>query len=704
MSKKKHLSAPVTKPSVEKKEKTGVGSSGLMRLILTILVVVIYGSSVNYEFTMDDDLFYQKHKSVQMGLSGFKEFFAYGSMNKFDGTTGLQPYRPVTLLAFAFEKDLFDNSPAAAHFVNILVYLIMVQLLFSLLARLFPLVNPWLRLLMVLFFVAHPTHTEVVASVKSLDELLAGAFALGAWMMFVPRNKGSQTSVLMMLLGVLLFFMALLSKESAISFLVIIPLCSYMLLRKGLRASALELMPLAVVTGVFLWMRNSAIGGEPTSAPMTILDNVIMSAQGWAEILATKMKVLFYYLRIYTIPWPLSYDYSYNQVPVTGWAAAEPILGLVLYAALSVLAVLNFKKWPELSFLILYFFITSSPTNNLFFLNGATVAERFLFLPSVLYGVAVVLLGSKLFRVDASGFDGKNKPVFSGVLAVWLLLFSGASFSRAAVWESNITLFESGILSAPNSSRTHYNLASECMTQARKVETAEEKSALANRALGEFDKSLEIYPKNIQANYNKSICYTLMADTARAMEQYKKTIRLDSRNKESMVNLGILFQGKGMLDSARGYYEMAYKISPGERIIRKNLEDVYFFKGIEHNRKGENDLAINCFYQSLIFNPRNTFTLNNIAIVHSANKQYDSARIYVQRALDTDPGSVMVMENVARIGYLSKDYNTAIDYASRVLRANPRMKKSAGILADTYRAMGNVAESNKYQQLFNSLP
>jgi hypothetical protein len=32
------------------------------------------------------------------------------------------------------------------------------------------------------------------------------------------------------------------------------------------------------------------------------------------------------------------------------------------------------------------------------------------------------------------------------------------------------------------------------------------------------------------------------------------------------------------------------------------------------------------------------------------------------------------------------------------------MKKSAGILADTYRAMGNVAESNKYQQLFNSLP
>ena len=98
MSKKKQAAAQITKPAVEKKENSVIGKTGLMRLILAVLVVVMYGSSVNYEFTMDDDLFYQKHKSVQMGLAGFNEFFAYGSMNKFDGTTGLQPYRPATLL------------------------------------------------------------------------------------------------------------------------------------------------------------------------------------------------------------------------------------------------------------------------------------------------------------------------------------------------------------------------------------------------------------------------------------------------------------------------------------------------------------------------------------------------------------------------------------------------------------------------------
>lgn len=704
MSKKKRPSAPAEKTAAVKKESGVANNSVIARLAITVLVLVLYGSSVNYEFTMDDDLYYQKHKSVQMGLAGFSEFFEYGSMYRFDGTTGLQPYRPATLLAFAFQKDLFDNSAGAAHFFNVLVYIMLLQLLFSLLTRLFPDIHLWLRTAMVLFFAAYPAHTEVVGSVKSLDELLAAGFALGAWMMFVPFQKDRPVSVWEGIAGVVLYFFALLSKESAISFLVIIPLCSYMLLGKSIRVSLFQFLGLLSVTGLFLLMREKAIGGQVTSAPMTILDNVIMSAGNTAEVLATKMKILFYYLRIFILPWPLSYDYSFNQVPVTGWMSVAPVAGLVLYGLLSALALFNFKKQPLLSFLILYFFISSAPTNNLFFLNGATVAERFLFLPSVLYGVALILALTRLFRVDTQAFSGEKKKLFTGVVCILLLLFSGGSFTRAEVWRSNMTLFESGIVSAPNSSRTHYNLASECMTKAREAETAEEKSALANRALNEFDKSLEIYPRNIQANYNKSICYTLTGDTPRAMQQYKKTIGLDPKNKESMVNLGILFQGKGMLDSARGYYERAFEISPSERIIRKNLEDVYFFKGIEHNRRGENDLAIDCFYKSLLFNPRNTFTLNNIAIVHSGNRRYDSARIYAQRALDTDPGSLMVMENMARICYLSADYKTATEYAGRVLGQNSRMKKSVGIMADSYRAMGNVSEANKYQQLYNSMP
>ena len=93
------------KESNQQKPKTAqqhsLGSNIAFRLIITLLVLVVYLPSVNFEFTLDDDIFYQKHASVQQGLSGIGEFFTYGSMFKFDGTTGVQPYRPITLLSFA---------------------------------------------------------------------------------------------------------------------------------------------------------------------------------------------------------------------------------------------------------------------------------------------------------------------------------------------------------------------------------------------------------------------------------------------------------------------------------------------------------------------------------------------------------------------------------------------------------------------------
>ena len=107
---------------------------------------------------------------------GFSEFFSYGSLNKFDGTVGVQPYRPLTLLYFGIQKTFFDNSTSAAHLLNVLLYALLSLVLFSLLQRLFPKLHVWFIGLITLLFVAHPIHTEVICSVKSVDELLAGLF------------------------------------------------------------------------------------------------------------------------------------------------------------------------------------------------------------------------------------------------------------------------------------------------------------------------------------------------------------------------------------------------------------------------------------------------------------------------------------------------------------------------------------------------
>ena len=108
---KKQTSVEAVKPE----KKTNVT---WIKALLVLFVFVLYGRTVNYEFTLDDDLFYLKHSSVQKGLGGFSEFFSYGSLNKFDGTEGIQPYRPITLLYFGIQKAPVQQTTASVKSKN----------------------------------------------------------------------------------------------------------------------------------------------------------------------------------------------------------------------------------------------------------------------------------------------------------------------------------------------------------------------------------------------------------------------------------------------------------------------------------------------------------------------------------------------------------------------------------------------------------
>lgn len=165
-----------------------------MRMLIVVLILFIYGKTAHFEFTLDDDIFYQKHESVQKGFDGIGELFTHGSMEKFDGTTGVQPYRPITLLGFAIEKQWFDNSTAASHWINVLLYILLAQLLFSLFLYLFPDTSVYVLFGGLLLFILHPVHTEVVASVKSRDELWMLIFGVTAWKWFSKTDIHAQPS------------------------------------------------------------------------------------------------------------------------------------------------------------------------------------------------------------------------------------------------------------------------------------------------------------------------------------------------------------------------------------------------------------------------------------------------------------------------------------------------------------------------------
>jgi tetratricopeptide (TPR) repeat protein len=676
----------------------------VIRIFLAVLVLILYGQSINFEFTLDDDLFYLKHSSVQQGISGFQEFFSYGSLNKFDGTEGLQPYRPITLFVFAIQKTLFDNSPVMAHLMNVLLYILCIHILFSLIKKLFPTLNTYLICLVCILFATHPIHTEVVASVKSMDELLAAIFAFLSWKFLLPKDENTKLKPIDFAVGLFLFMLALLSKESAIAFLVIIPLANYMLMKKELKSTLYLFVSMAIVAGIFLLIRHQVLGSSTSAiSDSQELENVLNATKSFGENTATKAVILFYYIKLLFVPWPLNWDYSFNQIPVANWGSLMSWLGLIIYAGLFVFAILKFKKHPILSFSIFFFFITSSPTNNLFITNGATVGERFLFVPSFGFALGIVFLLNYLLNIDIQEFSGKFKNIFIGIFAILLIAFSGLTMARVGDWKNNLSLFEKGVENAPNSSRTQYSLATEYLNRGEQLTDTAERNELLRKSLFHFTKSLEIYPKNKLSHYNSSKCHAFLGDTISAMIHYRKAIELDKKYIMPYNNLGVIFHARNEFDSAQYYYEKVLEIAPNEKTPVKNLGDLFLMKGIFLNNNGFPDAAIASYKKSMTYqSTNNVLIFNNMASIYSSLKKYDSALIYFEKGYEINPKDVMIIQNIAVVAYLTKNYLKAIEYANKALSINNNLKKSFGILADTYTAIGNSKEAQRFRTMFDN--
>jgi len=550
-----------------------------IRIVLVVSVLVMYGNSINYEFTVDDYLFYTKHSSVQKGIAGIPETFTYGSLEKQNGMKGVQPYRPITLTSFAIQKQVFDNSQSKAHLVNVLLYVLLVLVLFNLLLKLLPGVNPMIAGIITLIFAAHPIHTEVAASVKSQDELLSALFAMLSLSFMASLIKQEKYSVKFGVISVICFALALLSKEGAFAMILIFPLAGWLLLSQSVKKSLIWSLPYFAIAMIFLWVRSLVFGGQVQNYHNTILENVLFGAKGFAEITATKMEILFHYLRLTLVPWGLSWDYSYNQVPIVGWNAVLPWVGLLCYGALLAVALLKIKKWPAISFGILFYMIMLAPTANLFFLNGSTVSERFLFIPSLGLIMAVVFGVAKLMKVDIAGYKGPAANKFNWIAAVVALVFVVFTIARSNDWKNNYSIFKAGVENAPKSSRANEAYANELRKMAEKSSDLTDRQLYLEESLKYSKHSLDILPTNKDALYNLGVVYTEMKDTANALAAYYTAISYFPDFRSPLNNLGSIFLAKGQFDSAYKYMKLCYDADTTVAKSSQNLAILYFKLG-----------------------------------------------------------------------------------------------------------------------------
>jgi hypothetical protein len=187
-------------------------------LILIALSLSLYALTLRNGFVTDDNMqilqnsFVKDPQDLSQAFRGDVWSFATQGANTFH--RGSNYYRPLQILAYTAEYALFGERAWAWHLVNMLLNATVVALIYLLLLLF---AESQLAFWTALCFALHPMHTEVVAWLASMPELLCAIFLFSALIFYRRARNGTQPAT-SALLSAVFFVFALFSKETALLF------------------------------------------------------------------------------------------------------------------------------------------------------------------------------------------------------------------------------------------------------------------------------------------------------------------------------------------------------------------------------------------------------------------------------------------------------------------------------------------------------
>lgn len=597
-------------------------------IFLFSFAVILYTNTLNHDFAFDDSVVITGNKYTLQGFDGIKTlatkdlfYGIYGNSLDLEGGR----WRPLTLVMFAVEYELFGDNAAPYHLINILLYGITAVVLFMTLLQVFyhsggRKRGGLLAFLTTLLFIAHPLHTEVVANIKSRDEIVSFLF-LCLMIFFLFRSIRSENKKFI-LYAVLCYFTALLSKENGITFLAVIPLTLFCFAGKNLKQSFLLTIPFIAAAGIYLAIRTSLVGMIGDREANDVTDNPFLQLNfpglptplPFMEKFATVCWILLKYLLLLIFPHPLTSDYGFNQIPAMGLTDPKAIASLLVYGGLFIYAVKTLREKGEgagdkssdfptfqtvISFSILFYLFTISIVSNLFFLIGTNMGERFAYISSLGFCLALAAVVLRITKTEQ--YELKNDLYKNSKLAIPLLLivipYSYKTITRNPAWKDNKTLFTTDVKTSTGSANAHYYFANTMFTDHILDDPSATRDSFFVAAKQEFRKAMAINPYFHYCYYNIGLIWEKLGNPDSAIYYQHKTIELKPENSMAQYMakgaLGLVYgKLKGDADKAMPLLKEASAWKPEDPGYHENLGICYAMKGDYVNSIKEFELGL----------------------------------------------------------------------------------------------------------------
>ena len=434
-------------------------------IIIFIIGFIVYFSGLFNGFVGDDTLqivenpIVHSFKNLPMFFSG-STFFNGGGQQ-----LGGAYFRPFVEISFSTIYSLFGSGSFSFHFILILLHIINACLVFLLFRKFFKNTIPFV---LSLLFLIHPINSEVAYYISDLQESLFLFFGMmGLWTLASFTSKKALG-----LAGVSLFF-ALLSKESAILFIIISIVYTWMFLQKDRKVWTFYILLLTGIYGVLRIITLGFMTQTFTNTPFGKLDLF--------HRLINVPAIFVFYLRTFIFPNNISssYHWMYTQLSFMGFFLPLAI-GVSFLFVVFLIKVFIHKKYPKnysntYNFFAIWFIVGMLLNLQIIPLDQ-TVAVRWFYFP------IIGLLGVLGIIAEAYKFNLKNVWVVS-CLSLILLLLAGVTIIRGYDFKDEITLANHDLSVSQNDYNLEFNLS-----------VGNYKLGLCSNALDHAKKSIDKFP------------------------------------------------------------------------------------------------------------------------------------------------------------------------------------------------------------------
>ena len=592
--------------------------------LVIILGIALYANAFSNNFVYDDQVTVQKNTFIR-DWGNVSKFFSRDYYFRSEEYS----FRPLVTLTYFLDYSFWKIDPRGYHLSNLIFHLLCSITVYLIGKKL--LASRTAALLASVIFVVHPAQVEAVAGISFREDLLCAFFFFLSLLLYI---KSERKNKIFLSLSKLSFALALLSKEMAVSFPLVIIAYEIIIRRRKLkvlfRPPVLSFFAIAAIYALarlFLLYQRRSLPAAPEFG--NLLTRILIVFKG----VGLYGKLLFFPLKL-TVEYP-------DPLPPLAWSnylipAAFLTVGFILAAWI------RSPKGSAAKFGIAFLFLALLPVLNI--IPAARLgAERFLYLPILGFCLwaadvfnrllnfrppVVRGLSKTLSEVEGSPAENISSKAIIASVGLVIIFWGVGTISQNRVWRNNLTLFSRAVQVSPKSSRAHHGLGNEYFRIGR-----------LNKAAEELKKAISIFSRDPLYFNSLGVVYGEMGRFEEALAQFQISARKNPGDPLVMMNLSTLYLRTGNISQALAEIDKYIAARPFDPEGYLNLGEIYINQGMYHQ-------AINAYRQALRRDSNSFLALTGIGYCYYRLGDPARAREYWQKALRLDPDNPELRHNL----------------------------------------------------------